>query len=175
MKTNSRIGLILVVCAQILYSPVVANEADLFPSGKGTVFTGRKALELTDACSRNKPERVQGTWTPTPAQISKLERDLPEAYRISRKAWALMIRAAKIGVKPDEVDHNPEPFFRQYGRLIIDGRQIIYANVFRSPAWGANDWRSKVVNVCDGGANYSGVEYDLKGQAFHPFAFNGVG
>lgn len=86
-----------------------------------------------------------------------------------------MVRSWKIDLKPDDVDRNPAPFFRQYGGLLIGGRKIIYVNAFRAHAWGLSDWRSKAFDICDGGSNFFGVEYDVETKTFRPFAFNGTG
>ncbi|HEX9346325.1 MAG TPA: hypothetical protein VF919_02020 [Gemmatimonadales bacterium] len=37
------------------------------------------------------------------------------------------------------------------------------------------DWRAHAVVVCDGGPDFSGVEYDLRAGRFHHIDFNGSG
>jgi len=86
-----------------------------------------------------------------------------------------MIRGLKTNLKPDDIDRNPAPFFRQYGGLIIGGRKIIYVNAFRMRPRGVNDWHSRAFDICDGGSNFFGVEYNAESKSFGPFAFNGTG
>jgi hypothetical protein len=175
MRASVRLSLIAFVLVQQLPSPALAQASQLFSAGNGTIFPGQKALTLIHTCSRGNLEGVQGAWTPTSSQIVGLEKDLPEAFRIARKAWAQMVRAGKTNLKPDDVDRTPASFFRQYGGLLIGGRKVIYVNAFRAPPWGLNDWRSKAVDICDGGANFFGVGYDVERKDFGPFAFNGTG
>ena len=175
MRVSTCLTLIAFVFVQQLPSPVLAQVSQLFPASNGTILPGKKALTLVHTCSRGSLEGVQGTWTPTSSQIADLEKDLPGSFRIARKAWAQKVRGWKTNLKPDEVDRNPAPFFRQYGGLLIAGRKVIYVNAFRAPPWGLKDWRSEASDICDGGANFFGVGYDAERKAFGTFAFNGVG
>jgi hypothetical protein len=79
---------------------------------------------------------------------------------------------------------NPRPveYYRQYGGLIIAGRKIVYINGFHRAHFGlisgnperGTDWRTRAVNVCDGGRTYFGAEYDPSTGRIQSIEFNGA-
>src|SRR4051812_40492347 len=113
MKAKARASLIIFIFAQQLLSPALGQEASVFPAANGVIFPGQKALTLVHGCRGEYPKGVNGTWTPTASQIADLEKNLPESFRVARKAWAQMIRGLKTNLRPEDVDRNPAPFFRQ--------------------------------------------------------------
>jgi hypothetical protein len=64
-------------------------------------------------------------------------------------------------------------FRRQYAGFLRADHKTIYANLFL-PEYGA-EWRHQVVMVCDGGAGFWGVEFDVTSQTFVHIAYNGSG
>jgi hypothetical protein len=133
-----------------------------FPPDTRAVFAGERARELVNQCSRREPGPVEGTWTPSEAQLDALESRLPRLFeeRPSRH-WPKQ--------SPALLD-----YYRQYGGLVIGGRRIIYVNAFR-PGMVGNEptWRETPVMICDGGDIVFGVEYDPATDAFANFSFNG--
>jgi hypothetical protein len=126
----------------------------------GIVFTGDHAMALAKQCSRNPPAPIEGTWTPSETQIRKLEEELPSA--IVEQASA----EQRSGRVPD-----PHEYQRQYGGLIVGGKQIIYINGFvDSPS---TNWWFRPVVVCDGGYLFFGAEYDPEKNTFSDFQFHG--
>jgi hypothetical protein len=104
----------------------------------------------------------EGTWTPTEADVLKLEADLPAFLQTAQHAW----------LRPDPPIWEREPeYMRQYLGIVEDGREIIYANFFcRSDD---TDWRSEFVFVMDGGDCYFNVKYDPQSGEFFDFSVNG--
>jgi hypothetical protein len=72
-------------------------------------------------------------------------------------------------------------YYRQYLGVVIDGKKLIYVNVFpRSvvesrefPGAPQDYWRSEFVAVCDGGDDFWGALFDLEKQLFFSPRFNG--
>jgi hypothetical protein len=145
---------------------VQEQTAELWSAETRTVLTGEAARALARQCSRISPEPVEDVWTPSDAEIARLEDDL-----ILRVARELEARG-----------ENPSPggYYRQYAGFVIAGQRIIYVNgvdesaIERAPnASRPFDWRTQAVQICDGGAITFGVEYDPATGQFSNFAFNG--
>lgn len=134
-----------------------------FAANTSVVFAGEKALELSEPCSRVRPQ-VEGTWTPSPAQIEAMEPALAQfAAEQLRAQW------------PNADDIDVAQYRRQYGGLIIEGRRVIYVNAFQLGQYDDLDaWRSFPHVICDGGPIMFGVEYEPATRSFRNFAFNGV-
>jgi hypothetical protein len=165
----------LVLCA-LLAAGAVMTPALALPQldpKDGAIFPETKARDLLHQCSRRVPGPVQGTWTPTAAQIAELEARLP---------GALDDVLARRG---DSRKRSPD-FLRQYGGFIVGGRKIIYMNAFPRFLLGDEkssyderhkpvpDWRGAMKGVCDGGPDFFGVEYDPAMKTFSHFEFNGL-
>lgn len=161
---------ILSACAACSPQPSGAITATIqlppFDANTGAVFAGDKARELIHQCSRVSPGPIEGTWTPSSAEINQLEPELVGFL------WSQPSRSG-AGAEPWD-------YYRQYGGLIIGGRRVIYVNGFQrglldnpNPAH-PFDWRTQVMSVCDGGDIVFGVEYDPATHAFAHFAFNGA-
>jgi hypothetical protein len=170
-------ALILVGLTQIPQSFALSEPFGLFPSSKGTVFPENNALALLQQC-RPVPH-AQGTWLPLPDQIRELESRIEDPFRSARKAWLKDIsRIMKKDLSAFPESH--EPYYRQYGGLIVGGRKIIYVNAFHKPREWASvgppaQWHSQVVSICDGGSSFFGVSYDLQSKTFGHFEFGGTG
>jgi hypothetical protein len=137
-----------------------------YPPNTGAVFEGERARALITQCSRTSPGPVEGTWTPTQADVAWLESELPDLVERERqRQW------------PDDRFASTD-FYRQYGGLIIHGRRVVYVNGVRSSEierdLGVADWRIHAISICDGGPITFGVEYDLQTRMFSNFAFNGA-
>jgi hypothetical protein len=124
----------------------------------GVVFPASKSKQFLQQCSRTIPLNVKDSWQPEDRQVRKLEQKLPAALeKETRKRGG----------------STPKDYFRQYAGLIIAGHKMIYVNAFPHDA-SAAQWHDKVVMVCDGGADFFGVEYDPAKKVFSHFAFNGT-
>jgi len=129
-----------------------------------TVLTGEQALLLTHQCSRVSPGPVQGSWTPTTAQLDALDNELAALV-------AERLQAAGSNASPGD-------FYRQTAGFTIGGRRVIYVNGVHADAVErgmdpGRDWRTAAIGICDGGPITFGVEYDPATRRFSNFAFNG--
>ena len=150
-----------------------ASALPLLDPKDGAIFPEAKAKGLLQQCSRGVPGPVQGTWTPSPAQIAELEARLPGALD-------------EVLAKRGDSRKRSRDFLRQYGGFIVGGRKIIYMNAFPRFLLGDEksayaerhkpvpDWRGVVEGVCDGGPDFFGVEYDPAMKTFSHFEFNGI-
>jgi hypothetical protein len=98
---------------------------------------------------------------PTLSEIALLEEALPSFI------------ANKSGQR-----HPASAYCRQYVGLISRGRKIIYVNALiasdfeeRNPD--ALDWKKVPMMVCDGGADFLGLDFDPLTKHFQRFAANG--
>lgn len=117
-------------------------------------------------CSRQGPSDVEGTWSPSEAEIAQLEKDLPKLARLKSSLCCLV--GARI--------NDPSSYFRQYLGLIIGGQRLIYINAFFDPAahYDHSPWLQRVVDACDGGSSFWGAMYDPKRRRFSDLAVNGM-
>ncbi len=135
----------------------------VFAADSAVVFTGDKALELVEPCSRAAPGPIDGTWTPSERDIAALE---PALSRYVSERLRTDWPNDAIGA---------ENYLRQYGGLIVNGRRLIVINGFQQSAAGDLDtWRSFPMVICDGGPIMFGAEYDPETREFQNFAFNGA-
>ncbi|HEY4940507.1 MAG TPA: hypothetical protein VII56_03690 [Rhizomicrobium sp.] len=143
--------------------PAAADARSLLNPQWGAIFAAGQAPQLLHQCSRATPAQVSGVWQPTPAQIAVLEPKLSDL--LTRQLIPFS------NYRPSAAD-----YYRQYGGLIVNGRQIIYVNGFYRALLTSTpnmDWRVKPVQICDGGIISFGVEYDPASGALSHFAFNG--
>jgi len=152
-----------VALALLLVSATSAvGHAGLDPKD-GAILPREVSMDLLRQCSRGSPREVTGKWLPTAKQIRELEARLPAAL----EAVAFQ-RGSQYG--------QPADFRRQYAGYIVHGQKIIYVNALprgEAELWGF-DWRRQVVQVCDGGSSFFGVEYDPRKKTFSHFEFNGI-
>lgn len=135
-----------------------------FAANTSTIFAGEKALELTEPCSRTPPGPIDGTWTPTQAEIDAMEPALAQLVSETlRTQW------------PETTDVDIAAYHRQYGGLVLGGRRVIYVNGFRLNEQDTDVWRDFPHIICDGGPIMFGAEYDPETRTFGNFAFNGIG
>ena len=137
-----------------------------------TLFVGTQARDLAVTCRTRSPGPVQGIWSPSDQQLAELEnRLLPTlCARLSGRSGTL----------------HAEDFIRQYAGFVIGGRRIVYVNgvhrsyiekrleVQRTDSFhlAGSDWQHEPIVVCDGGAQFFGVEYDTDAKTFKNFEFN---
>jgi hypothetical protein len=121
-------------------------------------------------CSREAPGRG-GYWAPDSETIGPLEVALPPALQ----------RALEQQIKDSSKRPAPADYYRQYIGIRIGRRQVVYINGFHKsyvehlrPGF-ADEWRTRVVNVCDGGSMFFGAEYDPATRQITNIRFNGAG
>lgn len=125
------------------------------------VLPSSEAKSVMRLCSRSGPSAIDGGWQPSPADIALLEVHLFE------------ISALRPRCCSPASDKSPASFFRQYLGVVIGGRRLIYVNAFPAD-FARQDWRSKMVNVCDGGPFFWGVLFDPATATFSDFSTNGA-
>jgi hypothetical protein len=124
-------------------------------------------------CSREAPART-GYWAPDSETIASLEVALAPALH----------RALEREIKDPSRRPATNEYYRQYIGIRIRARQVVYINGFHknyldlvattrpelTPAW-----RTRAVNVCDGGSGFFGAEYDPATGQVTNIRFNGRG
>ena len=130
-------------------------------SADRAIFTAEVALK--------KWVRYRGStafWTPSLSDALALEKALPDYLRrhLSRQD-----RLASD--KKEPLWERAKRSKRQYVGVHLEGRRIVYANLF-CEAFGS-DWRSERVDVDDGGDCYFQVEYDVDKATFANLMVNG--
>jgi len=121
-------------------------------------------------CSRDAPGR-SGYWAPDSETIASLEVALPPALQ----------RALDQRIKEPAGRPGPGDYYRQYIGIRKGRRQVVYINGFhrlhveRLRSKFDESWRTRVVNVCDGGTMFFGAEYDPVTRQVENLRFNGPG
>lgn len=113
---------------------------------------------LLKQCSRIAPANISGYWKPSSSQIAKLETQLP-AY------------IGKITGNHKRVPSNIE-YHRQYVGIVVGSKRFIYGNFYPSSLPAQNEQSTPVV-ICDGGASFWGVVFDLELGQFFELKLNG--
>ena len=123
--------------------------------------------ERMQQCSRAGPPPFDGTWTPTPEQISFLKGRL--SGLVGMQSTACCLPGASIrtlsGMRIQVV-----------GLVLSDTKaRVLYLNGFAGLAEtaGHDSWRTNAYIVCDGGSNHWGVLFDPETGTFSQLAFNG--
>jgi len=166
MRTAMRLAL-----GFALFLPSCAASSQPLPPD-ALVLPGSAAARLLRQCSRQTPVPGEATWTPGSEEIARLESALAEAI-----APRAEIRRSHYSSDPDWA-RVPEGWRRQYVGIVRGGRSFIYGNFFPrregefalgEPSW--PDLEPRI--ICDGGAIFFGVEYDVEAGRFTQIAFNG--
>ncbi|WHU03923.1 hypothetical protein [Sphingomonas sp. NIBR02145] len=137
------------------------------PSGGIVIFEPDRARELLSQCSRSVPKPGEGGWTPTVADIARLEAKLPGAFQVA----ALSPYAYKELV----LQSAPKGWIRQYVGIVRGGKRFIYGNFAPASVEQYEPGRGRhPIMVCDGGPGFFGAEYDVEMDAISHLAFNGM-
>ena len=134
-------------------------------SGRGVIFPAPIARTFADQCSRVSPSGWWTTVAPSETEIARLEKALP--------LWMKSVAGAQ---KSRQMRWNSDfkTYIFQYGALIRGGKRLIYINAAPAGIFDKDPvWRREPEMVCDGGASFWGVEWDVKSGKFQNLAFNG--
>lgn len=176
---------LLTGCSQAM--PLADNRADPadtspqagvnLPKG-AEILPGRYVEQMLQQCSRDVPRQGEGSWDPTAAQIVRLEARIGQELRaeVSRFDWP-HVTAEERADYMTSYPSWPSGFRRQYVGMVRQGRQYILGNFasVRDMGEASPDPRSPypVFQVCDGGPDYFGVEYDVGTDRITHWGFNG--
>ena len=172
----------------------VTTDVTLAPDG-AFIVPAAHAASVIQQCSRATPTPPDSFWTPTPADIAALDRQLLAELRPA--FWARW-RDNYRSVNPPEL--RPPRYVRQYVGLAYGPRRVIYVNGFMphmaissdsaERAWYGDEGgvgtdsaqaalRERLGRegyvVCDGGEWYFGIEYEPARRRFRHLEFNGRG
>jgi hypothetical protein len=128
------------------------------------IFAPDKVAEMLRQCSRATPKAGESGWTPSLADVAKLEAKLPAALRLMRPDPFARKELAEL----------PKGWLRQYVGIVRGGKRYIYGNFAPDTAGHRSYWHSGPVNICDGGPTNFGAEYDVEKDAIDHVAFNGM-
>lgn len=172
----------------------VTTDVTLAPDG-AFIVSAADAASVIQQCSRPTPAPPDSFWTPTPADIAAVDRQLLAELRPA--FWARW-RDTYRSVNPPEL--RPPRYVRQYVGLTYGERRVIYVNGFMphiaissdsaERAWYGDEGdvgpdsarvalrerlgRAGYV-VCDGGEWYFGIEYEPDRRRFRNLEFNSRG
>jgi hypothetical protein len=155
----SKLGITTLSTFVLVLSGFSANSQE---AKQSAVLPVSEAQRVTQLCSRSGPSKIDGSWTPSKADVEKLELHLSQISKLRSNG----------GIRGEQV-HHPERYYRQYVGVVVGGRKVIYVNAIcqsRPPA----SWQERLADVCDGGCNW-GVEYDVSTDKFSDLQMNGVG
>ncbi len=124
----------------------------------GVIFPSESAGEL--GVREIDHQRVEGTWTPTPNDVTVFERGLDAFVRLQGGADSKRIPAKLTKYK------------RQWAGFLAHGKRKIFGNFFCSEQ---PDWRHHVIEVDDGGDCFFQIEFDVDSKTYSDFSVNGVG
>lgn len=144
------------------------------PDSHGVRLAESLVPTLLHQCSRPVPAPLTGTWSPDADTLHRLEHVLRLALQ----------NAIDRNVRPGASRPRATDYYRQYVGLVIGGREVVYVNGFHRETLAflgqtssrlehAGEWRTKAVDVCDGGVDFFGAEYDPIGGRMESITFNG--
>ena len=154
--------LLTIIFIMLLWASATQLQAD---DTAFTVLSPTQVVHLDRLCSRDGPGPVSEGWQPRSEHVAQAEARLPSFVRANRKP------------KEPLGDH-----YRQYLGVVIAKRRLIYVNVFprrlierrELAAIAPNDWRTRFVDMCDGGDGFWGALYDPETLQFFAPRFNGA-
>ena len=159
--------LALALCGLLLAACSATTTPTAIPTPPRTAFFSSAAwtgvivpAELGDLFYRNlNGQSAPRYWTPSQAQIDRLEQDLPAFLRDNAPE-----RSADLWQKV-------APYKRQYIGIVQADQQLIYVNAMCS--MDDDDWQTEPVMVMDGGDCYFNVTYDPATFRFSNLSING--
>src|SRR6266516_4116275 len=129
-------------------------RSGLLNPAHASVLAPDSAAALVRQCSRDAPHSVEGTWTPSAADIA--------AFDVALEP--VLVEALSHSFSPDSLRPKLSSYYRQYVGIVLGGRRLIYVNGFQSIVLhdfpDSTAWQRTPVMVCDGGEAFFGAEYD---------------
>ena len=129
---------------------------------KWVAFSQKKAEELNIAEWYIEPGTSLKYWSPTESDINALESGL--ASYLQEKSDRFFTEDVPVWERLDQYN-------RQYAGMVIEGKNIIYANYFCNSM--GLDWRNEFVTVMDGGDCFFQFMYDVGAGEFFDLQVNG--
>lgn|SRR5215813_12156887 len=109
-------------------------------------------------CSRTGPSGITGYWQVSEAEVSEIDQAL-----LKFLSGPAMRRTSSTPL---------DMYMRQYMGLFRGSRRFVYINAF--PKDFPTSSTAEMVDLCDGGPSFWGIEYDLARRRFGPRETNGV-
>lgn len=148
--------------AKLLVSACISIAAFLQANAQQpyTILPQSEAQNVTRLCSRTGFAKIDSGWLPTDADIKIVESHL-----------ALLSQPTSDG----QSVKTPTDYFRQYVGVVVLGRKLIYLNAlgFSDAEAGRDSWKTRFVNICDGGDYFWGAIYDPATGTFSELHKNG--
>lgn len=117
---------------------------------------------------------TSGTWTPSRADVERLEARLPAYLRDPLRSAPRSTSPLGLAPTADEASSLAArlgEFRRQYFGVTVDGRRHVIVSGF--PKDGLAYWREQLVFVFDGGCAYWRAAYDVQAEQFVGLGCNG--
>lgn len=150
-----------IICL-LLVTTVANAQYYYFKPKYSIVLDSTNGPAIINQCSRDHPKNVSGFWNVSVDEISILEKNFGKVLLIRIKDGFGNIRVC-------DLTH----FVYQYMGLTIVGEKYIYINASTGFSGNEGLWRHYPVNICDGGASYWGVLFNLQTKEFSQLAFDG--
>ena len=162
-----RVGLLQAIgcSAGLLIMSSCTSKPDLPPGIK--IVAASEAKQMLKQCSRDAPEKGDGTWQPSLSDVRQFElllkAELPR--QIDGVSWTLPSER-------DQLQKFPAGFWREYVGITRQGRQYIYGN-FGPVAAGDAAPKDGPTMICDGGPVFFGAQFETNFKTVSSWAFNG--
>ncbi|HTV84331.1 MAG TPA: hypothetical protein VME63_02930 [Dyella sp.] len=145
----------------LLFVLVIVSGCAHQISSNSVVLSRTQAEMLLHQCSRPTPDNVDGFWSVSDQVAQNVDRDIDKISTLQSTARIAISR--------------PHEYFRQYGGIVISGRQFVYINAIRYTTLGQTElpWKTKAVRICDGGETSWGALYDPATNSFSQLEVNG--
>jgi hypothetical protein len=105
---------------------------------RSVLLPAREAKAVSKWYSKDRAEKIDGTWEPSKTDLDELEANLSQISTLNIYGWDLRIH----------IEH-PEQYFRQYIAVKVSGQNRIFVNSFRDET-PPSDWHDKLYVVTDG-------------------------
>lgn len=149
----------LLLLLLIVTTPARGIAADPALSDRVAILPADAGPDLLHQCSRSTVSDPDSFFVPTRSEVAAIEAALPSFL-------------ARPGVRAPKAPLSE--FYRQYVGVVAKGKRLVYAAFFHESARSdLYDWRTKAVNVCDGGDSFWGIVFDVDAGRFEPPDFNG--
>ncbi|MGO9336623.1 MAG: hypothetical protein ACLPY1_03850 [Terracidiphilus sp.] len=127
---------------------------------RSVLLPAHESKAVSDRYSRERSEKIGGSWQPTKVDLDGLESNLPQISSMKVLGWDSKIH----------IDH-PDRYFRQYVAVLVAGRREVFVNAF-CDGQSFPDWRERLVVVIDGGTCYWQALYDPATKQFSNLMIN---